>query len=140
MRLRYRENKLRLEPDVKYKGQHRSACVAVTGAAANVTFSFGIIAIAVTRAFEKLADGLLALPSPRPVSLSFLFVLGSAPAFFPARYNGHRRVNRDNKWDRELAEYSIYLRSLIVPLSPYSPLLYVSRNVGKARRARKKEK
>lgn len=85
------------------------------GAAAAVTFSFGIIAIAVTRTFEKLADGLLSLS-----------VLGSAPAFFPARCNGHKRVDRDNKWDRELAEYSIYLRSLIVSLSPHTPLLYFS--------------
>lgn len=67
---RYRENRLRLEPSVKYKGQHRSACRAVPGGCGRHFFIRDYRDCRRARAFEKLAGS---LPS----------VLGSAPAFFP---------------------------------------------------------
>lgn len=118
-------NKLRLEPDVKYKGQHRSACTAVTRAVA-VTFSFGIIAIAVARAFEKLAGG--------PLS-----ALGSAPAFSPrdvAATKGRvETINGIENSQNTPFTFASLSRSLLYP-----SCLYFSQIAGKPGRARGKAK
>lgn len=128
MRLWYRENRLRLEPGVKYKGQHRSACTAILGGAA-VTFSFGIIATAVARAFEKLAGS---LPS----------VLGSAPAFFPcdvAATKGRTETINGIENSRN-TPFTFVLLSRPFSRPPLSPAFVFFANAWKPRRARGRAK